>query len=74
MKWLYNNWFEIVIGTIMVLAVFILTSTMFTSYQRDLDANEFADKNGCYVIGKLTNDNHKYIMACKDQLVIRRFP
>jgi hypothetical protein len=74
MKWLYDNWFEIIIGAIIVLAVFILSSTMFTSYQRDLTANEFADKNGCYVIGKLTNDNKKYIMTCKDELIIRRFP
>jgi hypothetical protein len=74
MKWLSNYWFEIVIGIIIVLAVFLLTSTMFTSYQRDLNANEFADKNGCYVIGKLTNDNKKYIMTCKEQLIIRRFP
>jgi hypothetical protein len=74
MKWLSNNIFEIVFGIFVVLAVFLLTNALINSAQRDLDANEFADKNGCYVIGKLTNDNHKYIMACKDQLVIRRFP
>jgi hypothetical protein len=74
MKWLYNNWFEILIGTIIALAVFILTTALYNGYLRDLDANEFAEKNGCFVIGKLTNDNHKYIMTCKEGLIIRRFP
>jgi hypothetical protein len=74
MKWLYNNIFEIVFGIFTALAIFLLTDALISAAQRDSDANEFADKNGCYVIGKLTNDNHKYIMACKDQLVIRRFP
>lgn len=74
MKWLSNNIFEIIIGIIIALAIFLLSSALINGAQRDLDANEFADKNGCYVIGKLTNDNHKYIMACKEQLIIRRFP
>jgi len=73
MKWLSNNIFEIVFGIFTALAIFLLANALINSAQRDSDANEFADKNGCYVIGKLTNDNHKYIMACKEQLIVRRF-
>jgi len=73
MKWLSNNIFEIVFGIFTTLAIFLLANALINSTQRDSDANEFADKNGCYVIGKLTNDNHKYIMACKEQLIVRRF-
>ena len=73
MKWLSNNIFEIVFGIFTALAIFLLANALINSAQRDLDANEFADKDGCYVIGKLTNDNHKYIMACKEQLIVRRF-
>jgi hypothetical protein len=74
MKWLYNNAFELVMGTFAVLAVFLLTTALYCGYLRDQEANEFAENNGCFVIGKLTNDNHKYIMTCKEGLIIRRFP
>jgi len=73
MKWLSNNIFEIVFGIFVVLAIFILVNVLISVAERDLAANDFADKNGCYIIGKLTNDNHKYIMACKEQLIVRRF-
>lgn len=74
MKWFYNNWFEIVMTTFAVLAVFILITIMNNDYLRNVEANDFAEKNGCFVIGKLTNDNRKFILTCKDQLIIRRFP
>ena len=74
MKWLYNNIFEIVMTTFAVLAVFILIVILNNDYLRAIEVDDFAERNGCFVIGKLTNDNHKYIMTCKDQLIIRRFP
>ena len=74
MKWFYNNWFEIVMTIFAVLAVFILITIMNNDYLRNVEANDFAEKNGCFVIGKLTNDNRKFILTCKDQLIIRRFP